>query len=85
MLTHSGASEMQIGCLEVERDGVPGVSAYVADNGRGFDPSQPDRSGKGLSSIGARARALHGHLDCEAAAGAGARITLWLPYERRQG
>lgn len=82
VLTHSGASEMRIGCREEMRDGVAGIAAYVADNGRGFDTAQ-DRPGKGFANIRARAAALHGGLTTASDTAQGTRITLWLPYLRQ--
>lgn len=81
VLTHSGASEMRIGCREELRDGVAGIAAYVADNGCGLAASEVQH-GKGLANIHARARALLGTLECIADAEGGTRVTLWLPYER---
>lgn len=82
VLTHSGASEMRIGCREETRDGVVGIAAYVADNGRGFDTAQ-DRPGKGLANIRARAAALHGVLTTASDTEQGTKTTLWLPYQRQ--
>ncbi len=81
VLTHSGATEMRIGCAEVERDGIAGIAAYVADNGCGFDPATTG-SGKGLGNIRARAQSLHGILDYESSKTTGTVVTLWLPYAR---
>lgn len=81
VLTHSGATEMRIGCSEAEHEGVSGIAAYVADNGVGFDENLSG-PGKGLSNIRARARSLHGTLDYETTPGAGTIVTLWLPYAR---
>lgn len=82
VLTHSGANEMRIGCREETRDGVVGIAAYVADNGRGFDTAQ-DRPGKGLANIRARAAALHGVLTTASDTEQGTKTTLWLPYQRQ--
>ncbi len=81
VLTHSGATEMRIGCREETRDGVAGIAAYVADNGCGLATSQAQH-GKGLANIRARANALHGVLDSETDVTGGTVITLWLPHER---
>jgi signal transduction histidine kinase len=81
VLTHSGATEMRIGCAEADHAGVAGITAYVADNGNGFDPSL-NRHGKGLSNIQARARSLHGVLNYETKVGEGTVVRLWLPYAR---
>jgi signal transduction histidine kinase len=82
VLTHSGATEMRIGCREEMCDGVAGIAAYVADNGRGFDTAQ-ERSGKGLANIRARAVALHGVLHSASDSAQGTTITLWLPHLRQ--
>lgn len=81
VLTHSGASEMRIGCQEQTRDGVAGIAAYVHDNGCGLASSE-DQHGKGLANIHARAHALLGTLECTTDADGGTRVTLWLPHER---
>lgn len=82
VLTHSGASELRIGCRETERNGALGISAYVADNGCGFASDTSDAPGKGLSNIQSRAASLHGSLECLSDVGTGTVVTLWLPYER---
>lgn len=81
VLTHSGATEMRIGCREQAQNGVSGIAAYVADNGRGF-AAGAELPGKGLANIRARAAALHGVLTSASDTAAGTVITLWLPYER---
>lgn len=81
VLAHSGATEITISCAENEHEGVPGISTYIADNGRGFDVSQMTQ-GKGLANIRARARSLHGRLSYESQSGTGTIIRLWLPFER---
>lgn len=81
VLTHSGATEMKIGCIEREHDGVAGILTYVSDNGRGFDANQAAH-GKGLSNIRARAKSLHGILSHESNSETGTTVTLWLPYKR---
>jgi signal transduction histidine kinase len=82
VLTHANASEIRIGCAEVNRGGTAGISAYVADNGGGFESSHLDTPGKGLANIRARASSLHGALDCVTNVGTGTKVTLWLPYSR---
>ena len=72
---------MRIGCEAKDNKGVPGISAYVADNGIGFD-TEIETVGKGLSNIRARARSLHGELSCVSNPNGGTVVTLWLPYER---
>lgn len=86
-LTHSHATELEIGCREETRAlahaaAAPGIAAYVTDNGRGFAMESAASAGRGLSNITSRARSLHGQLDCRSAIGAGTTVTLWLPYAR---
>jgi signal transduction histidine kinase len=82
VLTHSGATDMWIGCKEELRSGVLGIASHVADNGCGFDASARDTPGKGLSNIRARADALRGELTIAPRNGGGSSVTLWLPYQR---
>lgn len=81
ILIHSGATEMRIGCQEKDHEGVPGISAYVADNGIGFD-TEMETAGKGLANIRARAKSLHGKLSYKSNPQKGTVVTLWLPYVR---
>lgn len=81
-LSHSGATELRIGCSETDRDGVPGISATIGDNGRGFDAAMGASAGKGLANIRARASSLHGALEFRSQPGQGTTVTLWLPYSR---
>ena len=83
VLTHSGATEILIGCKEQRYNGVLGIATYVIDNGVGFDPHVTG-VGKGLANIRARARSLHGALTCDSSIDAGTNITLWLPYIRTE-
>jgi signal transduction histidine kinase len=81
VLSHSGATEMRIGCREQSHQGIDGIAAYVADNGHGFDLSQ-ETPGKGLANIRARAQSLHGVLTSVSGFDSGTTITLWLPFRR---
>lgn len=81
VLAHSSATQMRIGCAESEQDGIAGIAVYVSDNGRGFDSANA-KQGKGLASMAARARSLHGKFTSESATGAGSTVTLWLPLRR---
>lgn len=82
ILAHSQANEIRIGCREQDHGGVPGVLAYIADNGVGFADDTPDAPGKGLAGMRARARSLHGVLTCETGIGSGTVVRIWLPYTR---
>ena len=81
ILTHSKATEMRIGCLEEQREGIDGITTYIADNGSGFDTDLVPQ-GKGLSNIKSRARSLQGQLSYHSEAGTGTVVRLWLPYVR---
>lgn len=82
VLTHSGATELRIGCHEHVHDGQVGIVTYVADDGRGLGAAKADAPGKGLANMRARARALHGLLTYDSGLGGGTVVKLWLPYER---
>ena len=81
VLAHAGANGLEIGCHEELRGGRDGLTAYVLDNGRGFDVEGP-AAGRGINNMRSRARALHGVFDCTLEAGGGTRISIWLPYSR---
>jgi signal transduction histidine kinase len=55
------------------------VALAVQDDGLGFTPAGPERSGHGLGNMRARAAALGGSLRIESAAGKGTRVLLTLP------
>lgn len=82
VLSHSGATEMRIGCHEHAHEGQLGIVTYVADDGRGFVAGEADAPGKGLANMRARALALHGRLTCDTGPGGGVVVKLWLPYAR---
>ncbi len=82
ILLHSGAEAVAFGCLEENRDGRDGVLTFVEDNGRGFDADAPAGGGRGLGNMQARARSIHAQFHLASRAGAGTRITVWLPHQR---
>ena len=55
------------------------VTLEVSDDGMGFDPAAPRRSGVGLSSITARTQEMRGTLDIQSAPGKGTRIIVHVP------
>jgi len=81
VLAHACADEIELGCFEDCRDGEPGLTTYVADNGVGLGSERP-AAGRGMANMQARARALHGQLDCAPCEGGGVRVTVWLPFTR---
>jgi signal transduction histidine kinase len=62
------------------------VLLEVHDDGRGFDPGAPARSGRlGLASMRERARAVGGRLEVRSAAGAGTTVRLVVPVAAAAG
>ncbi|HHY54690.1 MAG TPA: GAF domain-containing sensor histidine kinase [Chloroflexi bacterium] len=77
---HAGASavKLQFGF----EDGL--LQLAIHDNGAGMDPTQVRRSqGNGLRNMRSRARALHGEFRMETAPGAGAKLFVTAPIEKR--
>jgi len=71
---HAGATRVQL-CLASGPNGA--VDLTVSDNGRGFDPAQPDLDDKfGLSGMRERARVLGGSLAIDTHLGQGTTIRL---------
>ncbi len=81
VMTHSGATEILIGCKEACHRNETGVTSYIIDNGCGFDPSL-QAQGKGITNIQSRAESLNGVLNYDTDIGVGTAITLWLPYNK---
>jgi len=59
--------------------GARAILLTVIDDGGGFDPSQLDRSGFGLSGMRQRIRALHGMLSITSARGKGTSVRVEIP------
>jgi signal transduction histidine kinase len=73
---HSGASTARI---SVASEGTS-LSLEIADNGRGFDPSEPRSAGHlGLRNMARRAAALGATLAIDSKAGRGTRIVVTMP------
>ncbi|MDO8670935.1 MAG: GAF domain-containing sensor histidine kinase [Dehalococcoidia bacterium] len=51
----------------------------IVDNGTGFDPSTPSRSGLGLRNMAERTKIMGGSLAIDCEAGRGARVTVRIP------
>lgn len=54
----------------------------IADDGTGFDPASPGRSGVGLTSMTARTGEIGGTLDIQSAPGQGTRVVIRVPADR---
>lgn len=71
---HSGARRVRIG-LAADGDGL---TASVADDGRGFDP-RSSQAGVGLKGMGERAALLGGDLEVRSAPGRGTTVRVRIP------
>jgi len=65
-------------CITLD-NGARVVRLTVIDNGRGFDPSELDESGFGLSGMRQRIRALHGTFTITSKRGEGTQVTAEVP------
>lgn len=73
---HARASSV---IVKLYRDNV-NLCMSIADNGRGYDPSNVTRyDGHGLNNIESRARALGGKLSVSSAPGQGTRVVVTIP------
>jgi NarL family two-component system sensor histidine kinase LiaS len=71
---HSGASRVEVDLVyDTHR-----VTLRVADDGRGFDPKEP-QEGFGLRSMSERLEKLGGHVDIESTPGEGTRVICVCP------
>ena len=78
-MKHSGAKSVSLSLFE----NGEGLCMRVADDGRGFaydDGDQAGLAGFGLFSIREKLLYLEGRLDIKTAPGAGAEITVFIPY-----
>jgi hypothetical protein len=78
-IRHSGARTVSVFTLR-----VPGaVRIVIEDDGRGFDPAG-ESAGRGLANLQLRASQAGGTLAVESQAGKGTRVTLSLPFARKE-
>lgn len=78
---HAGASHVQV----VVGADDESVSVEIVDNGHGFDPLLPDRTGwprLGLQTMRERAQAIGGGFDVVSAPGKGTRIAVHVPVTK---
>jgi two-component system nitrate/nitrite sensor histidine kinase NarX len=78
---HAGASHVQV---VVEADDES-VGVEIVDNGHGFDPLLPDRTGwprLGLQTMRERAQAIGGGFEVVSAPGKGTRIAVHVPVTK---
>jgi signal transduction histidine kinase len=72
---HSGAPRAQVSITRQDDR----LTVLVADDGRGFDPTEIPESGIGLAGMLERSRLLGGQLSIQSAADAGTRVTVSVP------
>ncbi|MEO1039460.1 MAG: ATP-binding protein [Pseudomonadota bacterium] len=79
VLRHAEARRIEID-ISVLDASSEGLVISVRDDGRGFNPSEPGKPGKGLANMAKRAERLGGRLEfTKGLDGAGARVALVLP------
>jgi signal transduction histidine kinase len=75
---HANASRVTI-FLRTENGNI---KLTLSDNGRGLNPTQPERTGMGLTGMRARARSAGGDCTISSTAGGGVTIDVSTPTER---
>jgi signal transduction histidine kinase len=83
VMMHSGATRIDLACVENIIGGAPGVTISIKDNGSGFDTDCTVSRGQGLSGMRSRAEAIGGTFLLFAAPREGTMISVWLPYVRQ--
>ncbi|OLY90728.1 Signal transduction histidine kinase [Cnuella takakiae] len=73
-IKHAGATALSISVAA-----AGGLRLVIADNGRGFDPGGPARSGVGLLNMKHRVQLLGGDICWHSRPGAGTRVEINLP------
>jgi len=78
---HAHATHVDIDLfMDTERPGLPFIQLRVADDGIGFDPTNPDASGRdGLRVLEHRLVELGGSLTVQARPGNGTTVRIELP------
>ncbi|MFY1632999.1 sensor histidine kinase [Solwaraspora sp. WMMB335] len=74
-LRHAGPTRLDV-TIDVD---TTAVHAVVSDDGRGFDPDDPDRTGGGLPSMRERALLLRGRLTVVSKPDTGTRVEVRVP------
>jgi signal transduction histidine kinase len=73
---HSGASRVDVSVYRTGRN----VRLVVSDDGKGFDPSQVEGVGLGMSTMRERAALLGGTLELRVGAGKGTTVQVEVPF-----
>jgi NarL family two-component system sensor histidine kinase LiaS len=74
-LRHAKPRRVEMALCSVGESGV----LEISDDGTGFDPKAPRRSGVGLTSMTARTQEMGGRLDIQSAPGKGTRVVVRVP------
>lgn len=85
VMVHSGATRIDLACVEDNRGTASGVTVSIKDNGSGFDTGRLLSGGQGLSGMRSRAEAIGGAFLLSSVPGEGTAISVWLPYVRTTG
>jgi signal transduction histidine kinase len=78
VMQHAGATELRVATVQEAQ----GVAVILTDNGRGFGVRPEGETGRGLSNMARRARAIGAEVSWDAVE-EGTRFRLWLPLQRR--
>lgn len=76
-IKHSDAKNILISIVYIEKS----IILVVRDDGRGFDISNSQYKGAGLSNLRNRATLLSASIDMDSQAGRGTQITIKMPYD----
>jgi signal transduction histidine kinase len=79
-LRHGRVSRLQISLIQEEK----GALLEISDDGSGFDPAVPPRTGRGLANLAERARIIGGFLKIDSSPGHGTKIRVVLPLSEDQ-
>ncbi|NIJ38503.1 signal transduction histidine kinase [Sphingopyxis panaciterrae] len=83
VMMHSGATRIDLACVEYISGGAPGVTVSIKDNGSGFDTVRAVSGGQGLCGMRSRAEAIGGTFLLSSVRDEGTVISVWLPYVRQ--
>jgi signal transduction histidine kinase len=81
VVSHAQATRVAVRCFPEDREGGPGITVEVSDNGRGF-ADRGGTPGHGLRNMASRAEALDAVLTTRSEPGNGTTVSLWLPLRK---
>ena len=80
IVKHSSAKKVTVKLESVDSR----VHLAIADNGAGFDPAAPHRTGIGLLSMRERVRLIDGEIMVKSDHGQGTKIDVWAPLPKKK-